>query len=218
MPTPFWTRVIIVMAAALWGAIAWYLDAPIDATWLKPAGYVMSGVVLLLVLFDTLLWRVLPLRVTKRPNIRGTWKAQLHYRWPADAPERSKDCYILVRQTFSTISVRMFFDISSSESRSAAVEVSGDGQYSLWWTYLSMARQFDRDNPPHRGAAEVAISVSGKVTLEGQYWTERSTAGRISTSAHSKKLWDSFEKAQQARFSSRSPAQLAAKNGRLKGS
>lgn len=206
MPTPFWTRLIIVLAAALWLGIAYLLNAPINATWLKPAGYVMSAVVLLLVAFDTFLWRFFPLRVTKRPNIRGTWKAELHYRWPVGAPQRNKRCYVLIRQTFSTISVRMFFDISTSESRSAAIEVTDDGQYKLWWSYLSMAREFDRDNPPHRGAAEVAISVSGTTTLDGQYWTERSTAGRIVTVGHSKKAWDSFEKAERAAFTSHTPA------------
>lgn len=206
MPTPFWTRVIIVVAAAMWFGIALLLDAPVDATWLKPAGFVTAAVVLLMVAFDTLLWRLLPLRVTKRPILRGTWRAELTYRWPPEAAPTTKPCYLLIRQNFSTVSVRMFFDISSSESRSADISVS-DGQYRLWWTYLSMAEQFDRDNPMHRGAAEVAISVSGKTTLEGQYWTERQTVGRITAYAHSRKFWDSFAKAEHAKFDSRKPGE-----------
>jgi hypothetical protein len=199
MPTPFWTRFVIGVAAVLWFGIAYLLDAPVDEEWLKPAGYVMSAVVLLLLAFDTLLWRWLPLAVTKRPNVRGTWKAKLHYEWPPVTPTQSKECYLLVRQTFSTVSVQMFFDISSSVSRSADIQTA-DGSYQLWWSYLSMANQFDRENPPHRGAAELTIATVPKIRLDGQYWTERKTVGRITTSARSKKLYDSWEAAQAGKY------------------
>lgn len=199
MPTPFWTRLVIALAAVLWFGIAYLLEAPVDDAWLKPAGYVVAAVVLLLLAFDTVLWRWLPLALTKRPNLRGTWRADLRYEWPPGSPAQSKDCYLLIRQTFSTVSIQMLFDISSSKSRSADIK-NTDGHFELWWSYLSMAYQFDPDNPPHRGAAEVAISVSGETSLEGEYWTERKTVGRITTSGRSKKLYDSYAKAQRATF------------------
>lgn len=199
MPTPVWTRIVIALAAALWFAIAYALDAPLDAKWLKPAGFVMSGVVLALLAFDVLLWRWLPLVVTKRPNIRGTWKAELHYQWPEDEPPKSKDCYLVVHQTFSTVSAQMYFDISSSESRSADIRTQ-DRRRSLWWSYLSMAYEFDNANPPHRGAAEVVISTVPKTILQGTYWTERKTKGSITTSGRSKKLYEDYHQASRGKY------------------
>lgn len=196
MPTPFWTRLTIVLAAALWAGVLYLLDTPVDKAWLKPAGYVMSAVVLLLFAFDTWLWRWLPLWITKRPNVRGTWKGTLEYQWPEGAPTQSKDCYLRIEQTFSTVSVQMFFDISQSESRSAAI-TTFNGRTSLWWSYWSAARTLDQaNNPPHRGGAEAHISTVPKVTLEGEYWTERKTRGHIKTSARSKKLYESYAAAQ----------------------
>jgi len=194
MPSPTWTRIVIALAALLWFGIAYAIDAPIDAKWLKPAGFVMSGVVLALLAFDLLLWRFLPLWLTRRPNIRGTWKAELQYRWPEEEPPKVKDCYLAIHQTFSTVSVQMYFDISSSESRSADIR-SNDKRRSLWWSYLSMAYEFDTANPPHRGAAELVISTVPKTILQGTYWTERKTKGSIMTSGRSKKIYEDYQQA-----------------------
>jgi hypothetical protein len=47
-------------------------------TWLKYLGGIASVIVVLLLIFDRWAWRWLPLAVSKRPNLRGTWRAQLH--------------------------------------------------------------------------------------------------------------------------------------------
>ena len=200
MPTPFWTRLVIALAAGLWLALAFLLDAPVDTEWLRPLGAVMAVVVLLLLAFDRLAWRWLPLAVTKRPKLHGTWKASLEYEWPEGTRTQLKECYLVVRQTFSTVSVDMLFDISSSQSRSADIkEVAG--RRSLWWSYWSAARTLDReDNSPHRGGAELVISLEPKLRLEGDYWTERKTRGGIVTHGHSKQIYDDFESARSGLY------------------
>src|SRR5919108_3241980 len=112
MPTPFWTRVVVLLAAGFWLVLAFVLNVPVDKTWLKSLGGIASGVVLALLAFDYFLWRWLPVAITRRPMLRGTWKATLEYRWPATGPAETKDAFIVVRQTYSTISVGMLFDIS----------------------------------------------------------------------------------------------------------
>jgi hypothetical protein len=196
MPTPFWTRLIIGVAAGLWLALAIVFKAPVDATWLKPAGIVMSAVVLLLLGFDRWGWKHLPASITKRPNLRGTWKAELHYQWPEDTPTQTKPCYLTIRQTYSTISVDMHFDISDSESRSADI-VTRNGRQSLWWSYWSAAKTLHREgNPPHRGGAELVISSKPVPRLDGDYWTERKTHGRLVATVRYKQLYDDFESAE----------------------
>lgn len=195
MPTPLATRIIIGLSAGLWLVLAFVLHAPVDKTWLKYLGAIASVVVVLLLIFDRRGWRWLPVAITKRPNIQGTWKAQLHYQWPAGTPTRTKDCFIAVRQTYTTVSVAMHFDISDSHSRSAAI-VDTNGQRSLWWSYLSVAHTLEQvDNPPHRGGAELTISLRSTMSLAGDYWTERKTHGRITTSGRSKQVYDDYASA-----------------------
>lgn len=205
MPTPFWTRLVIGLAAALWLGMAVALKAPVDAAWLKPAGAVMSVVVLLLLAFDRWLWKWLPAALTKRPHIHGTWKAELHYQWPEGPPTQRKPCYLTVRQTYSTLTVNMHFDISDSESRSAAI-VTANGKQSLWWSYWSAAKTLHReDNPPHRGGAELVIASKPAPRMQGDYWTERKTRGQLVTLGRCKHLYDSFEDAEHGDYARRPP-------------
>jgi hypothetical protein len=180
--------------------LAFVLDAPVDKTWLKYVGAITSVVVVLLLIFDRWAWRWVPLAMSKRPNLQGTWKAQLHYQWPDGAPTKTKDCFIIIRQTYSTVTVAMLFDISDSESKSAAI-VDSNGQRSLWWSYLSIAHTLEQqDNPPHRGAAALVISPQPKLALVGDYWTERKTRGRLTTSGRSKQLYGDYQSALAAKY------------------
>ena len=200
MPTPTATRVVIGLSAGLWLALAFVLDAPVDKTWLKYLGGIASVVVGLMLIFDRCAWRWLPVSVTKRPNLRGTWKAQLHYQWP-DRPTKTKDCFVVIRQTYSTVSVDMHFDISDSHSRSAAL-VETNGRHSLWWSYLSVAHSLEQEgNPPHRGGTELVISLKPRLSLAGDYWTERKTRGRVTTAGRSKHFYDDYDSALAATYS-----------------
>lgn len=118
-----------------------------------------------------------------------------------DQGERlSEDGYMVIRQTFSTITVDMHFDISDSQSRSAAV-LETNGRYSLWWSYLSVAYALEQEgNPPHRGGAELVVSLKPSVSLAGDYWTERKTRGRMTTGRRSKNCYDSYKSALVGEF------------------
>ncbi|HET8536800.1 MAG TPA: hypothetical protein VFL73_06435 [Solirubrobacteraceae bacterium] len=195
MPTPLATRIVIGLAAVLWVALAFALDVPVDKNWLKYLGGIAGAVVVLLLVFDRWAWRWLPVAVTKRPNLQGTWKALLHFQWPDGTPTQTKECFLTIRQTYSSVTVAMHFDISDSRSRSAAI-VATDGERSLWWSYFSVAHSLEQQgNPPHRGGAELVISMKPKLSLAGDYWTERKTRGRLTTVGRSKHLYDDFQSA-----------------------
>jgi hypothetical protein len=200
MPTPFWTRAVVFLAAGFWLLLAFVLNVPVDKTWLKWLGGIASAVVLALLAFDYILWRWLPCALTRRPVLRGTWKATLEYHWPEDQPSKTKDAYIVIRQTYSTISVGMLFDISESHSTSAAI-VERNGRRFLSFSYWSAASTTEREgNPPHRGAAELGISMKPRMLLEGDYWTERKTIGRIRSAGRSRHIFDDFESAKAAEY------------------
>ena len=198
MPTPLWTRIVIGLSAGLWFALAFILDAPVDKTWLSYLGGIASVIVVLLLIFDRWAWKYLPVAISKRPNLQGTWWAQLHYQWPEDTPTQTKDCIIVIHQTYSDISVAMHFDISDSRSHSAAI-VPDNGRRSLWWSYLSVAHTLEQeDNPPHQGGGQLVVSLKPKLSLAGDYWTERKTRGQITTSGRTKEFYDTFKAALDA--------------------
>jgi len=201
VPSPTWTRLVIALAASLWFATALVMQAPVDAELLKPAGLVMSAVVLVLLCFDWWVWKLLPASLTRRPNLQGTWQATLEYRWPPNSPTQTKDCYLVIRQTYSTVRVDMLFDISTSESTSARLITEG-GRSDLSWTYWSVARVDKRQgNPPHRGAAHAVVSSLKAPALEGEYWTDRQTVGRISTGGRSRTLHRAYDEAKADDYS-----------------
>jgi hypothetical protein len=203
MPTAFWTKVVIGLAALCWIVLAYLLNVPIDNRWLKSLSTVTLGVVLLLAAFDLYLWRLLPRKITKRPRLHGTWKAELQSTWvaPDSGAAVAKTFYLVVRQTFSKISVTALYDISRSYSTAADVE-DNRGTYELSYIYWSAAKTIERTgNAPHRGAASLVVSTEPTISMEGDYWTEREGAkGEIVTHGHSGRIYQSFEKASRGKY------------------
>jgi len=186
------------VAAAIWFGCAAILGAPLDGAWLKPAAFVIAAVILLQFAFDRWLWELLPTSLTKKPVLRGTWKGYIKFEYPEGTDPQTKTCYLAIRQTFTEISVHMYLDISKSASTGASISHQ-DGQEKLSWTYWSKADAFNRkDNPPHQGAAEVAITMKPSERLDGDYWTWRKTRGRIVVDQHSKTFYTSFQSAEDA--------------------
>lgn len=198
MPSATWTRVVVVLGAALWFVALWVLGETFDAVWIKPAGVVLAAVVGLLWLFDRFVWRWVPGKLRKRPKVHGTWAADLHFtdrHGKADV----KRCYLVIRQTFSKVTVCMYFDISASDSERAEILAAND-IYRLAWDYRSAANEYDHENPSHRGKAEMKIATVPVLAMDGTYWTERKTTGRLVTVGWSKEVFDSFAAADAAEY------------------
>lgn len=205
MPSGNWTRGVIFAAAGLWIALAFFMDFPVDRNWLKYVGILASVVVWALLAFDLWVWRWLPYALTKRPNLKGTWKGTYTSSWETDAgPSLPTEFYLVVRQTYSTINVEALFSISRSRSSSANITL-GEGSPILWYTYDSSAHALKTTgNPPHRGATQLTIQTEPQIALEGDYWTSRQTVGRIEMSVVSSKCAGSFAGAQGLKYEQRS--------------
>jgi hypothetical protein len=203
MPTAFWTRLVIGLAALLWIALAYVLKVPVDNQWLKYLSTITMMVILLLTAFDLYLWRFLPRKITKRPNLHGTWKAQLNSTWisPETGGPVSKIFYLVIRQTFSRVTVTSLYDTSRSHSMSADIAVH-NGTYELSYVYWSAAKTAERGgNAPHRGAASLVVSTEPAIGMEGDYWTERENAkGDIVTLGHSRTVYQTFAKASNGTY------------------
>lgn len=205
MPTPGWTRVVIGLAAAIWLGVAILLDVPVDQRWLRALGGVISIVVLLLVVFDRWMWRwPLVNRFVKRPVLLGTWKATLSSNWPdreTGQPISPMDAYLVIRQTYSRVSVRALFRGSRSEHIVGDIVRSPTGPPVLWFMFRSEAHALHRDgNPPRRGAAALVISSAPTLRMQGDYWTEEETRGEVQTHGRSRHLYDDFDQAKEGHY------------------
>lgn len=199
MPNSQWVRIVIFLAAAAWLVAAVVMGVPVGQGWTKPLGIATSAVVLLLQVFDVFLWKYLPYALVRVPKLHGTWHATLQSSFK-DQNDQSVEfeCFLVIRQSYSSIHVEMLFPKSESHSTSASI-VRTDGTSELWYSYRSEAHSLDRTgNPPHKGAVQMRIAMNGNIKLSGGYWTDRETFGRIKTVAHQPKIINDYEMAQRA--------------------
>lgn len=199
------TKCLIVMAvfvsAALFFCPYIHADASLDS--LKKIGsYCVTITTALVFLFNRWVWKWLPESLSGRPDLNGTWKGKLEYRWAN--PDDKRDiknvvdpAYISVQQTFLAIKICAFTAESESHSLSSSVEQIHTGAWELSYTYDNSPDRRLRDRSQrHRGAAELKISrVSGKQTIQGDYWTDRWSQGHMSFTDRRAELATSYESA-----------------------
>jgi SMODS-associating 2TM, beta-strand rich effector domain len=166
------------------------LFAPIGA-----AGAVASLCVLA---FDHFLWRIpkLGFLISKRPDIRGTWRGRLDSDWvdPETGDGKSDvDVYLVVRQTFWTVTANLITKESKSCSTTATIEDDGCGQYQFIAQYRNTPRASVRDRSEvHHGSFKLDIAGRPPDRLDGYYWTDRKTRGELVLDARFSDAADSY--------------------------
>jgi hypothetical protein len=192
VPTSTWTRVVVLLAAAISGALALLQGGKIDSALLRAVIPASSAVILLLFVFDRWAWRWSCFdALIKRPKLHGTWKCELRTSYEDRAGEVIES-YLVIDQTYTRICVRMLFDRSQSISMSGDLVDEG-GRCVLYYVFRSEKSALEPDsNPPARGAADLKVSRKPILALEGDYWMERGTKGTLLTVGHSEALYDNF--------------------------
>ncbi len=188
---------ILLIAAGVWGVALLLAGVPVTAAWFKPFSVVVGAVVLVLSVADKWLWRVRWFRpwLFNMPDLNGTWKVAIR----RNTPERSAqevEAYMVIRQAFSTISLRLLTPESQSETLSAHVVSRDDGIYSLTAVYRNTPRlQVRERSPVHHGALILDVRGDPPDSLAGQYWTDRLSQGELVLSGRVPKVAHSFEQA-----------------------
>jgi hypothetical protein len=178
---------VVAGAAALALLVASLLHGPLDspADWLSPIG---PGVVIAtaaLWLFDRVLWRMPGIRqLTGRPLLDGTWHGSLATEWvdPETGQTKPPDdsVFLVVRQRFWQISVRLLTRESSSASVFAELNRDRDGVCQLTYLYSNVPIPSVRHRSEiHYGAAILAAPKDSAAGIEGDYFTDRSSSGRM---------------------------------------
>lgn len=151
-------------------------------------------------LYDVWLWRVPPVAwLVKRPDLRGTWRGEIRSDWVN--PETGEkvppiSAFMCITQTASALHLRQFTAESMSMTRAAAFVPEEDGAHSLAAVYHNDPRSDVRHRSPiHYGG--LRLRVTGADALEGDYWTDRKSSGRLVLKLVSKNKCQSFADARR---------------------
>ncbi len=167
----------------------------------SPFTYAVSCLMGLLFVFDGWLWKWTPFAeaLGARRNIDGTWRAQLQTNWVNPQTMQTPgpiEAFFVIRQTFSSVSVRMFTAESESVAVVSTIEKAEDGVSNLINVYRNTPKQGVRSRSEiHHGALTLRLEGTPPTGLRGEYWTERGTKGSIVSSDHVSQHADSFEDA-----------------------
>jgi hypothetical protein len=110
------------------------------------------------------------------------------------------ECYLVIDQTYSRICARMLFDRSRSNSMSGDL-VRENRRCVLYYVFRSDKHALEpAANPPSRGAADLTVAIFPSPHLEGDYWMEVGTKGRLRTVGRSTTIYDTFAGARQGTY------------------
>lgn len=138
-------------------------------------------------------------KIFYRPNLNGTWGGILKSDYTDENGNTKDDIkfYIVIRQSFLRIHFTTFTDsfigTSYSETLSLKKEI---GLKNVAYLYRKETSQED-DNFLQEGATELRLVMAETKRLEGKYWSNRKTNGKISVSFISENKVDSFIDAQK---------------------
>lgn len=198
-------RFVLVLLVCFVGGV-WLLyllvqGSVVPKSFFAPVSIVVGTLSTLLFCFDGWVWRWPGIiTLSKRPDIRGTWKGVLQSDWKDENGETIDpiEIFMVIHQTFSSIYLRMLSPESSSVTLAAAINQEIDGQFSIAVIYRNEPQLSIRDRSPiHHGGMKLVVVGEDKQRLQGEYWTERKTTGSIVLTRISEEKAMDYESAQK---------------------
>jgi hypothetical protein len=200
--------VFLGVAAMAWAAVLHFQGVPLTLAHLTPFGTVVGVLALAALLLEHVLWRQRWLHgwFVNRPNLRGTWKVELHSDWidpisGVTIPPITG--FMGVEQTLSAL--QMHFMTPDSESWFVAHSIrSSPSQngYQIVGVYTNKPNVHLRSSTSNMHLGAVVIDSHGEfkgipTTLTAEYWTDRKTTGRMTLTDRSRTVFTRFEDARR---------------------
>lgn len=193
--------VILLLAAAIWGVMLVVEGVALSGSWFRPFSTVVGAVLLLMVAFDLWAWRLRLLQgwFVPRPDVRGTWRVELRSDWKDPSSGQTVApilAYLVIRQTYSTLSLRLFTAESLSELVAAEINKAADGTYRVAAVYRNEPKLSVRHRSAiHYGALVLDVQGDPVLNLVGHYWTDRSSRGELRALSRHLTIASSFDQA-----------------------
>jgi hypothetical protein len=165
-----------------------------------PVGLVTGFTLLLLAVLNCHLWRwrLVHKLLGAAPDMQGTWKGEIRSQWLNPQTGENPppiECYMVVRQTLSEISIKVFTMESASDTLATSIIIE-NGSHQILATYRNTPDLKHRNRSPiHFGGFLLHIIGCPPQTLKGHYWTDRNTQGEICVSHPKANLAESFDTA-----------------------
>jgi hypothetical protein len=193
-------QIAIGIAALVWAVMLLAERVTLKVSYLRPYSIAVAVVILCLFAFDQLLWRIpIVARLVRHPVLRGTWKGQLKSNWIDPSTGHGIepiDVFLVVRQTYSTIALRLITKESASRSLAASLEAPTGDVARLSSTYQSIPGLLIQDRSRiHHGALMLEVHGRPACHLNGFYWTDRDTKGEVSLNSRLPKMHTNFDEA-----------------------
>ena len=145
-------------------------------------------------------WSRLHPHLVGQPVVLGTWQGDLESFW--ENPETGKrppikTVYLTIRQTLTTVFVRLLTDESASDQMAGLVKKTESGNWLISYTYANTPKLgLRKSSPVHLGGAALTIYGEPATRVEGEYWTDRDSNGTLTMTAHVPGIAPGFTEAQ----------------------
>ena len=210
---------IVLLVGVAWLVLLVIDGVAIELRWLRHLTTVVPILLVLLGIFDNCLWKVPWVNgwFTNRPVLCGTWEVTLQTEWvdpKTGTTPRPITCYMAVRQTFSSLSMRLMTPESASWLIAHNIVRSNDGVFQVAGVYMNkpdLALRGERSEI-HYGAILLDVQGQPPTELEGHYWTDRQSRGTMRFVRKKAKVFATYEKARGA-CSEASSSNLFTKEG-----
>ncbi|KYF63971.1 hypothetical protein BE11_25000 [Sorangium cellulosum] len=184
--------ILVIFGAAVWALALTGHGWALPLSFFTPLSAVVSGLSVLLLLWEAWLWRLDMLHPwpVSQPVLRGTWRGELTLATGEPLP-----IFLVVEQSFSRVATRTF----TTESRSASI-IAGldqvDGDFLLTATYRNEPDLLIQNRSRvHRGTVYLWVHGPRQAELRGCYWTDRDTKGELHFERVSRQLASDFRSA-----------------------
>jgi SMODS-associating 2TM, beta-strand rich effector domain len=178
---------MICITAATWAVITYFKGFPI--TWgeaMTPflsVNTILGGIYWL---FNNFAWHWNFFRkwLVNKADLRGAWEVTLESNWINPETKTKIEpvyAYMMIRQSFDSLIIRLFTKESSSISRSYAITPKDGCIFELVSSYVNEPNIALRNtrSPIHYGAFMVTCNGHFPNDLGGHYWTDRGTNGSL---------------------------------------
>jgi len=189
-----------------WLLALWVQGTPVlSLDFLRPFSIVVGVVGGVVTIFSkwAWAWRAFQGWFVNRPDIRGTWEVELQSNW--ENPETNEGippilAYAAIRQSLTTLSIRLMTSESKSFLIAHSIELEIDGIFRIAGIYRNepnIELQGDRSEI-HHGSMLLEVYGAPPSSLEGHYWTDRNTRGVMKFTKRNENQFDTFASAKAA--------------------